>query len=190
MESNNLDKEQKELITAMEKAVKRSSGIVSELQRFTRPLQPVYTSFHFDEELHRLLALYSSQIERQQIDITFDCPAPITFQGDRDLINELLENLLKNALEAQPGGGWVRINLSEDETSVHLKMENGGFLVDVGDARRIGEPYFTTKTRGTGLGLALSNRIAKAHAGKITFFPDHDKHQLTILLTLTKKSAE
>lgn len=190
MESKNLDKEQKELITAMEKAVKRSSGIVSELQRFTRPLQPAYTSFHFDKELHRLLALYSSQIERQHINITLDCPTPITFQGDRDLINELLENLLKNALEAQPRGGWVQINLSEDETSVHLKMENGGFLLNTGNARRIGEPYFTTKTRGTGLGLALSKRIAKAHSGKITFFPDHDKQQLTVTVTLVKQSAE
>jgi signal transduction histidine kinase len=189
MESNNLDNEQKELIAAMGEAVKRTSGIISELQRFTRPLQPALDNHDFDKLLRQLVTLYTPQIEEQQIALNINSPGPLTVQGDQDLLNELLENLVKNAVEAQPNGGYIHINLSTDKTSVQLTLKNGGLQLTAEKAGRIGEPYYTSKTRGTGLGLALSKRIAKAHGGGLEIIPDCEKQVLTVILNLPIKQA-
>ncbi len=190
MESSNLDQDQEELISAMGEAVKRTSGIVSELQRYTRPLQPANDTVHLNQQLKQILALYGPQIKKQRIELQVESTAPISLQGDRDLVNELLENLIKNAVEAQPDGGYLRIRLSEQQALVQLQITNGGFLLDSDQAGRLGEPYFTTKTRGTGLGLALSRRIAKAHGGTLEIIPEPNKKMLTVLVNLPKKPME
>lgn len=190
MESDNLEVEQEELISAMTEAVKRTSTIVSELQRYTRPLEPADDTVHLDRQLKEILALYGPQIKAQQIKLTVETPEPVPLQGDRDLLNELLENLIKNAVEAQPDGGSIRIRLSAEENMVRLRIENSGFLLDSDRTGRIGEPYFTTKTRGTGLGLALSRRIARAHGGSLKILPDHEQQTLTVLVQLPKKMVE
>jgi len=186
MESNNLDSEQEKLISAMGEAVKRTSGIVSELQRFTRPLQPTLTTLDFDKQLKQILTLYAPKSDEQQINLNLKSPGPLFLQGDQDLINELLENLIKNSVEAQPEGGYIRINLSADKTSVQLTLKNGGLQLTADEASRIGEPYYTSKTRGTGLGLALSIRIAKAHNGELEILPDCKKQELTVILRLPR----
>lgn len=190
MESTQLDREQQELISAMGEAVKRTSAILSELQRFTRPLQTVVETVDMGRQLQQLLTLYQSQLQHQHIHILLNCQDNVTLEGDRNLLNELLENLLKNAIEAQPDGGDVRIGVVEKNGLIHLQMENGGFLLKENEVSRIGEPYFTTKTRGTGLGLALSKKIAKAHGGTLDILPDPDQQRLTIILTLPKRPRE
>jgi len=187
MESDNLDSEQEELISAMGEAVKRTSGIVSELQRFTRPLKPALDTLDVNKQLKQILTLYAPQSEEQQITLSIESPGPLLVQGDQDLINELLENLIKNAVEAQPEGGYIRINLSADKTSVQLTLKNGGLELTADEAGRIGEPYYTSKTRGTGLGLALSKRIAKAHNGGLEIIPDCVEQELAIILRLPRQ---
>ncbi|HEB68863.1 MAG TPA: HAMP domain-containing histidine kinase [Desulfobulbus sp.] len=190
LESANLDRDQEELISAMSEAVKRTSGIVSELQRYTRPLEPADDTVHLDRQLKEILALYGPQIKEQHIDLRIEAPESVILQGDRDLINELLENLIKNAVEAQPDGGYIRVQLTKEEKMVLLRMENSGFLLDHDQSGRIGEPYFTTKTRGTGLGLALSRRIARAHDGDMEIFPNHEQQTLTVLVRIPEKTGK
>ena len=85
---------------------------------------------------------------------------------DRDLIEEVLENLVKNAIEAQGEGGFLKINLYQEGSNTIVVFENPGFSLTAKEAGRIIEPYFTTKTRGTGLGLSIARRIIHAHGGR------------------------
>jgi signal transduction histidine kinase len=186
MESDNLDPEQKDMITAMRSAVKRTSWIVAELQRFTRRLQPARNKVNLKRQLQQLITLYEPQIKEQHLQVSLEDAEQVSLSADQDLLNELLENLLKNAIEAQPDGGNIELRISTSQNNVQLSITNGGFNLKPGEAGRIGEPYFTTKTRGTGLGLALSKRIAKAHGGVLTFTPDFKARRLTVLLSLPK----
>ena len=186
LESDNLEAEQKDMITAMGAAVQRTTGIVAELQRFTRPLQPARASVNLNRQLHQLLTLYEPQIKRQHLQVALEGVDQVALSADQDLLNELLENIIKNAIEAQPDKGDILLRLSASQNTVQLGITNSGFDLSPKEASRIGEPYFTTKTRGTGLGLALSKRIAKAHGGSLEIIPDFENRKLTVLLSLPK----
>lgn len=184
LESPHLDAEQRQLLAAMEEAVRRATSIVGELQRFTRKLVPRPRPVDPVAILRTLLSLYRQRCIDQGIEITIDAHRSFRLEADQELLTELLENLLKNSIEAQPGGGFIRIELVPLDQSVTLTMTNGGCNLTVDQIERLGEPYFTTKTRGSGLGLALCRRIAEAHGGTLDIAVDRDTRHLTVTLLL------
>lgn len=185
IESTDLDKDQEQLINAMTGAVKRTSAIIGELQKFTRPLVPKLEVFPLNEEIKQLIILYKQQINAHNIEIHLAGDKQLAINADQILINEMLENLLKNSIEAQPDGGFIDIYLKKEKNSVLLTIKNGAFSLLPEETSRVGEPYFTTKTRGTGLGLALCRRIAEAHHGSLTVIPDYDRQELSIYVSIT-----
>jgi len=180
LESPHLDAEQRQLLDAMEEAVRRAGSIITELQRFTRKLEPRLQPVDPDQLLGRLLSLYRQRCAEQQIEVTVIGSGPATIEADPDLLAELIENLLKNGIEAQPDGGVIRIDLAQSAAAMALTMTTGGCTLSAEQTERLGEPYFTTKTRGTGLGLALCRRIAEAHGGSLRLSVDRHRQQLTV----------
>jgi signal transduction histidine kinase len=71
---------------------------------------------------------------------------------------------------------------------MRFAITNGGCALSTEDIGRLGEPYFTTKIRGTGLGLALCRRIVEAHGGLLQFRADPDRQRLTVAFTLPRAS--
>lgn len=183
MEST-LDHEQEQLIRAMREAVNRTSSIISGLQKFTSPLQPEKSSLVFDELIRQQLALYQPLCREHAIVVTAEIEKNITLNGDRNLLAEMVENILKNAIEARMQGGGIGVSLSRGERLAILSVKNNGFMLSPDESRRLGEPYFTTKTRGTGLGLAVTRKISEAHGGHIRIMPDFTNHTLTIRVEL------
>jgi len=184
LESPDLDAEQKQLIAAMKVALRRAGLIITELQRFTRPLVPRTEIIDPMTVVKRVLALYRQQLEDQAIRLELVGNNDQTIAADADLLAELVENLLRNAIEAQPEGGFIRIACAKVESSWQCSMTNGGYRLSQEESMRLGEPYFTTKTRGTGLGLALCRKIAEAHGGLLRLAPDGEHQHLTVRLAL------
>jgi two-component system, NtrC family, sensor histidine kinase HydH len=184
LESPHLDPEQRHLMVAMEEAVHRAGAIITELQRFTRKLEPRLQPVHPDQLLRGILPLYQQRCAGDQIEVTFAGEETTAIEADPDLLAELLENLLKNSIEAQPNGGFIQIEFTPVAQGVELTMTNGGCVLSAEDVARLGEPYFTTKVRGTGLGLALCRRIAEAHGGGLRITVDRQRQQLTVRVTL------
>lgn len=179
-----LNGEQLELLSAMEAAVGRAGMIISELQRFTRPLSPHLEQIEPAQLLRRIAALYQHRCLEKGIALELRLQEQLSCTADPGLIAELMENLIKNSIEAQPAGGYITIEITPCPAGLRLTMTNSGCSLKPEDLGRPGEPYFTTKTRGTGLGLALCRRIAEAHGGSLTIRaqPEHDR--FTVELTL------
>ena len=188
IESDNLEQEQKDMLVAMREAVSRTSTIVTELQRFTRKLQPKREPVQLDWLVNQAITLYRPACEQQGISVTgLDDAATQSIQpvsGDREMLAELVENLVKNSVEAQPDGGIIQIQIREEKGQQQLSISNKGFELTGDDRHRPGEPYFTSKTRGNGLGLALCKRIAEAHDGELEIITEAESKTFTVRVTV------
>ncbi len=184
IESDNLDPDQQEMLSAMREAVARTSTIVTELQRFTRKLQPTKDPVRLDELISQVLTLYKPVCSSHNIKVNSSMESDHPVAGDRELLAEMLENLLKNSVEAQLDGGCIEIGLHDEQNRQTLTISNPGFALKGDDRTRPGEPYFTSKTRGTGLGLALCRRIAEAHDGQLQIVTAPTGDTFTVQVTL------
>jgi signal transduction histidine kinase len=92
---------------------------------------------------------------------------------DPDQISQVVTKLHKNAIEATSGRNdgtvFARVALSEDGRSVTISVSDNGPGLPAESVGRIFEPYFTTKSGGSGLGLPISHRIAVEHGGDLTY---------------------
>jgi signal transduction histidine kinase len=82
-------------------------------------------------------------------------------------MEQVFFNLVKNALEAMKDGGALTIDLAADDHDVRIAFHDNGTGMDAAALAALFEPYRTTKTHGTGLGLMVCRRIVRAHGGEI-----------------------
>jgi two-component system sensor histidine kinase HydH len=85
-----------------------------------------------------------------------------------DRIIQLLLNLLKNGLQAMPDGGELRVELKDAKSSAIIKICDSGIGIPSESIPHIFDPFWTSKARGTGLGLALCQKVAHEHGGNVT----------------------
>ena len=106
------------------------------------------------------------------------------------LFEWVVENLMKNSLDALQGHGSIDVRISSDDKNVMIDVKDTGKGIPKGNWKRIFEPGFTTKTRGWGLGLSLSRRIVEEyHQGKIAVIDSEIGKGTTIRITLKRHFA-
>lgn len=95
--------------------------------------------------------------------------SPPTWPLDRVRMEEVLVNLLRNAREASPNGRPIELTLGlRGERALAIEVRDHGAGIEPGEEERVFEPFYTRRTKGTGLGLALARRIVEGHGGTIT----------------------
>lgn len=109
----------------------------------------------------------------------------IFIKADEDRMNQVLLNVYRNAVEAADSGTDIYCYLRLDTTAqtVSIRIQNYGTVIPEHLLKRIGEPFFTTKSRGTGLGMGIVKRIIDAHSGQLTLTSDSDQGT-NVIITL------
>jgi two-component system sensor histidine kinase HydH len=97
-----------------------------------------------------------------------DAGAPAEWSLDPDRIRQALTNLLRNAAQASPEGTTIETSVAAANGKLVFTVRDHGDGLRSGDEVRVFEPFYTTRTQGTGLGLAVASRIADMHDGSIT----------------------
>jgi signal transduction histidine kinase len=112
------------------------------------------------------LALLQSELDRHNItwNVNFPDIEPVLFL-DRIYIQQAFLSILKNAVEAMPEGGMLTVSVSVLERNVEIQITDTGLGMAMGHLNRAGEPFFTTKTHGLGLGLSVAKRVIELHGG-------------------------
>ena len=117
--------------------------------------------------------------------------APIRVMMNAALFEWVIENLMKNSLDALQGQGSIEVVVGESGNTVFVEVSDTGKGIAKSNWTRIFEPGFTTKTRGWGLGLSLSRRIIEEyHAGKIAVVRSEIGKGTTIRVTLERKEGD
>ncbi|MGG3105074.1 PAS domain-containing protein [Bacillus velezensis] len=147
----------------------RIEFILSELLMLAKPQQnAVKERVNLKKIISEVTALLETQANLKGIFIKTDYEHDSMYiNGDQNQLKQVFINLIKNAVESMPDGGTVHIIMTEDEYSVNVTVKDEGDGIPENVLKRIGEPFLTTKEKGTGLGLMVTFNLIKNHQGAI-----------------------
>ena len=153
--------------------VDRISSLVTELLDFARPSEPKLAMENINLILDGMILLVSTEMNKKQITHmkSYDSNLP-SVETDREQIKQVFLNILLNAVEATPQKGEITIKTRSfmkpgGEPYVQIEFTDTGCGISSDHLEEIFNPFFTTKTTGSGLGLSISNQIVRDHRGYI-----------------------
>ena len=173
--------------------VERVNRVITQLLDFSRPVIMDRRNIPAKEIIERSLQKIESQITGRTVQIQRnlqDEQAAIWFDADK--MEQVLLNLYMNALDAMPEGGTLTVSLAAQKNGMaQITVADTGCGIAPKDLSRIYDPYFTTKSTGTGIGLAIVHRILEFHNGRIHVESEEGQGTtVTLLLPLEKPPTD
>lgn len=150
--------------------IDRINSIVEDLMTLGKPKEFKFSKASIEEIIAYTLSITQLEAERQGVSVETTMAGPLPpLDCDSKQLKQVFINLIKNAIESMPQGGKVKINVKVlDGTKMNISIQDEGCGIDEESIPNLGEPFYTTKTDGTGLGLMVSNQIVQDHRGEIT----------------------
>jgi signal transduction histidine kinase len=147
--------------------IDRLNGIVEEMLDFARPAPLTLQPTRVDETMRDVLELMSANLTRHGIGVTLRSDASLVAQADPEALKRAFLNILLNAAQAQPDGGEVAVSIATSDAVVSIVVEDGGPGLSDEAMASLFRPFHTTKTRGSGLGLATTKGLVERHGGEL-----------------------
>lgn len=147
--------------------LKRIESIITEFLVLAKPQATHYEKNDVAKVMQETVDLLSVQatMHNIQIEATYE-PVPPVYCDSKQL-KQVFINMLKNAIEVMPKGGTITVSVQHVDERVRIAIRDQGCGIPKEKIKKIGEPFYTTKERGTGLGLMVSYKIIKEHQGRI-----------------------
>jgi PAS domain S-box-containing protein len=158
--------EAREYFTILRSEIQRIHRIVENFLRFSSPSIPEVKPLDLHALLERVVSLLAFEAADHGVTIetAFD-PELKTVAGDDGQLSQVFLNLGINALQAMPAGGALVVRTRLDQGWAEVAVEDTGQGIEADVLPHIFDPYFTTRSRGVGLGLAIAHRIVEGHHG-------------------------
>ena len=181
--ARNLGADERLLLDELSARMRRLEDLLRRTLSFSKPLDLALGPVAANEAIGAALERESAPLTRARIRPTVHvAPGTPALLADGRALEDLLANLVRNAAEAQPHGGRLRLAAApEGRHTVRLVVEDGGPGIPLAEREEVFRPFRTTKPDGTGLGLALARKIVEEHGATITL-GDADGGGLRILL--------
>lgn len=167
-ELDGTEPEARALLRAIQKEIDRLTGITEEYLRLARLPQPRLEPEDVGEIARSVAALVQKEMESTgtKLVVRIDGDLPLV-AVDEAQVRQALLNLLRNAREAMPGGGAVHLDVERADGGLRIAVRDEGTGIAPEQREHIFDLFYTTKERGTGLGLPLTQQIVVAHGGRI-----------------------
>jgi two-component system NtrC family sensor kinase len=159
-----------ELLEKIEKQAFRAAKIINNLLNFSRAAGSELEPLDVNKVLLDVISLVEHQLEGSRIKVRRELAADLpVVRGNENRLQQVFFNLILNARDAMPSGGWLTLATRCDDDTVVVEVRDTGTGIKREDIKRIYDPFFTTKGigRGTGLGLSVSYGIVQEHGGAI-----------------------
>jgi signal transduction histidine kinase len=158
----------REVLSEVRQQILQIKRILSDLLETARPKVPDFRPADLNATAERAVALARQQITSQPIEIKFtkhhDLPL---VEHDAGQIQQVLVNLLLNAIQAINDAGNIRVRVGSEDGFATISISDTGRGIPPEHLANIFRPFFTTKKKGTGLGLSLVSRIGEGHGGRV-----------------------
>ncbi|MEH7155067.1 PAS domain S-box protein [Neobacillus drentensis] len=149
----------------------RINDIVGELLLLAKPQILKYTHAGLQKLLTDVISLLNTEASLYNVQIEASFPEnEIMIECEPNQLKQLFINIIKNSIEASQKGGLVSIELEQaEENKVFINIKDNGCGISKERLEKIGEPFYSSKEKGTGLGLTVSFKIVQSHQGTIHF---------------------
>lgn len=189
-EDGNLDEDTRNGLKVMRESAVKGNTIVSDLLKFARQSKPEMRTLDLRETVETALRL-TAYLTRKY-NLSTELPEhPLIATYDAQQVEQVLINMIHNAVQAMPDKGTLKIALNQIEGTAHLSIQDSGCGISPDHMKRIFDPFFTTKPegQGTGLGLSVSYGIIANHNGQIDAESEVGKGTtFTIVLPISQPS--
>ena len=165
-------------VEAMIGDANRASMIIAKIRALAKNSSPQMSRLDINDVVKDAVALVRHELDDRDVALRQELtPAPATVIADRTQLQQVLINLIMNSVDAMEGVSGrareivVRSNLSEGDQII-LQVQDSGCGVDPGQVEKLFQPFFTTKSKGLGMGLSISRSIIEAHDGSLIMSSD------------------
>jgi PAS domain S-box-containing protein len=196
------DTGQRESCNIMISEIQRLELILKSLIEFTRHESISLEKMDPNEVIERVVQVYEGRMKEKGLRFEVSLGKEVgEIPLDPSRFEQVVRNIVSNAIEASPSGGMIRVETGvfipsgkaqetgelESETYFEMKISNFGKAIPPDDLEKIFSPFFTTKNYGTGIGLTLSKKIVEEHGGSISVKSDSEGTVFTVWLPLPQK---
>jgi signal transduction histidine kinase len=147
--------------------MERLTNLLNDFLAFARPPELHVHEQDIVEVCRHVVDLERPLAERRQVELVLADHEPVIAQIDVGKIHQVIQNLVRNGLEAAQQGGHVGVSVNNGDQAVHIKVRDDGPGIPADVLARIYEPFFSTKETGTGMGMAIVHSLVTMHGGTI-----------------------
>ena len=145
----------------------RIDRLLADFLWFARPLSATTQPGQLSSPAEAVARMVSAEVAARGITLSIDLdPAARPVAFDEDCIRQAIFNMVRNAIDALPGGGRIALRVLAAEETTELDVEDNGPGI-AGDPAKVFAPFYSTRPWGTGLGLTIARRIATDHGGEV-----------------------
>ena len=164
----NKEGENKKYLQIIVEEIDRLEILLSELLSFIRPQKLQLEKISLNEVVEKSLQIFDFEFEKRNVKIEKDLSPVPNLEIDSGQFNRVLQNIFNNAMDAMPKGGKLKIATGMKDSFIRLSISDTGIGIPEEDLENVFHPFFTSKSTGTGLGLAVCNQIISIHNGHIS----------------------
>ena len=148
--------------------IHRLDRVVQTLVDFSRPVELQLKEQDLRQPIGDVLVLSRDELSTRNVTLDGSLPSnPVIANVDADLLKQAVINVIQNGAQAMPEGGRLRVVLEEDKKNAVLRIADEGTGISEEIRDKIFDLYFTTKSEGSGIGLAMTYRILQLHHGSV-----------------------
>ena len=158
--------------------IKRIENIINDFMTFAKSSSDRKHTVDVLELLQNVLTLMQVEANNKEIALVSNIAKiqeKVLVNGNEDHLTQIFQNIIKNALETEKKGGVIEVQIKKDKKEVRISIKDTGQGMSPEQLRKVGTPFYSTKEQGTGLGVAICQRLVKNHGGNINIFSQEGK---------------
>lgn len=162
------DPQRKEFLDIILEEIDRVNNIVEEFMVLAKPKMIELEEKNIIPIIKNVVSLLEFEARKKNVKLQLDCQEEIIqVECDENRLKQVFLNFIKNGIEAMPNGGDLIVKTSVNDNNVQISIQDTGIGISEEKLKKLGEPFFTTKKNGNGLGLMVSFKIIESHNGRV-----------------------